>query len=167
MAFFPKRRGRLTEAQRRSEWQRSSAKLSDLDAESSDSPSIREWLGEPQLPPKAHLIRRTSDEKPALPLEKHVLAAGLKALRQDPRVAFAQRQQSGLFQEGLRTIRVGAPGLLDINGMLKGGQYFEFEAKRPGNKPDERQALRIAFVRQHGGISGFFTSAEEALALLP
>lgn len=167
MSFFQKRRGRLTEAQRRSEWQKASAKLADLEQEPTGSPSIREWLGEEPLPPKAHKIRRTADEKPALPLEKHVLAAALKALHRDPRVAFVQRQQSGLFQEGLRTIRVGTPGLLDINGMLKGGRYFELEAKRPGNKPDLRQAQRIAFVIQHGGVSGYFTSAAEALALLP
>lgn len=120
-----------------------------------------------ELPPKAHRIRRTSDEKPALPLEKHVLAAALEALRHDPRVAFADRQQSGVFQDGDRFIRVGSPGKLDIVGMLKGGRYMELEAKRPGEKPDERQALRIAFVRQHGGVSGYFTSADEALALLP
>lgn len=172
--MFQKRRGRLTEAQKRSEWQKGTAKANEIDPDAAEwqraeqqSPSIREWLGEEPLPPKAHLIRRTSDDKPALPLERHVLKAAIKALRADPRVAFVNRQQSGLFQEGLRTIRVGAVGLLDINGMLKGGAYFELEAKRPGQKPDERQALRIAFVRQHGGISGFFTSAAEALALLP
>jgi hypothetical protein len=169
MSSFPRWRGRpLTEAQRRTAYQRTSAKLADLDGHTDNSsPSIREWLGEEPLPPKAGRIRRTADDKPALPLEKHVLKAALKALHHDPRVAFAQRQQSGLFQEGLRTIRIGTPGVLDINGMLKGGQYFELEAKRPGQKPDERQSARIEFVRQHGGISGYFTSAEEALALLP
>lgn len=131
------------------------------------SPTIREWLGEPTLPPKADRIRRTADDKPALPLEKHVLAAALKALKLDPRVALVERTQSGLFHEGMRTIRVGTPGKLDITGMLKGGAYFEMECKRPGQKPDERQALRIAYIRQHGGISGYFTSAAEALALLP
>lgn len=118
-------------------------------------------------PPLRHRVRRPVDGKPAVPLEKEVLAAALKALRADPRVAFADRQQSGLFQDGDRFIRVGAPGKLDVIGMLKGGRYFEFEAKRPGEKPDERQSLRIAFVKSMGGISGFFTSAEESLALLP
>jgi hypothetical protein len=165
---FPKRRGRLTEAQRRSEWQRSTAKLSDLPQEfPADSPSIAEWLKEPPLPPKAHLIRRTSDEKPALPLEKHVLAAALRALHKDPRVALVERTQSGVFQDGNRYIRVGTPGKLDVTGMLVGGRYFEMEAKRPGQKPDERQALRISTIRANGGISGYFTSADEALALLP
>jgi hypothetical protein len=167
MAFFPKRRGRLTEAQRRGEWSKASAKLLDLLPSESESPSIAEWLGEPPLPPKAHRIRRTADEKPALPLEKHVLAAALRALHKDPRVALVERTQSGVFQDGNRYIRVGTPGKLDVTGMLVGGQYFEMEAKRPGQKPDERQALRISTIKANGGISGYFTSADEALALLP
>jgi hypothetical protein len=161
----PFRRGRVTEAQRRSIYQRTTARANELDSpdEQQGSPSIREWLGEEPLPPKADRIHRTVDDKPALPLEKHVL----KALRADPRVAFVNRQQSGLFADGDRHIRVGTSGLLDVNGMLVGGQYFELEAKRPGQKPDERQALRISAIKASGGISGFFTSAEEALALLP
>ena|SRR3990167_9890740 len=163
----PLRRGRLTELQRRSLWQRTTARCSDSGDEPSASPSIAEWLGEDPLPPKAHRIRRTSDDKPALPLEKHVLAAALKALKRDPRVHLVERTQSGMFQEGDRYVRVGFSGKLDITGMLKGGAYFELEAKRPGQKPDERQAMRIAHVRSGGGISGYFTSADEALALLP
>lgn len=165
----PFRRGRVTEAQRRSIYQRTTARANDLGSpdDQQQSPGIREWLGEEPLPPKAHRIRRTVDDQPALPLEKHVLKAALKALRADPRVAFVNRQQSGLFADGDRHIRVGTPGLLDVNGMLVGGRYFELEAKRPGQKPDERQCLRIAFILKHGGVSGYFTSAEEALALLP
>lgn len=168
------RRRQLTEYERRSEYQKETAKANELDPDAAEwqaaeqkSPSIREWLGEEPLPPKAHRINRTADDKPAMPLEKHVLAGALKALSRDPRVALVERTQSGLFQEGNRFIRVGSRGKLDITGMLKGGRYFEIEAKRPGEKPDERQALRIAFVRQHGGIAGYFTSAAEALALLP
>ena len=164
LASRPFRRGRLTELQRRSIYQRATANsLPYCEDAGQESPLLEDWLPAP----KADRIRRTSDDKPALPLEKHVLKAALKALRADPRVAFADRQQSGVFQDGDRHIRVGTPGKLDIVGMLKGGQYLELEAKRPGNKPDDRQALRIAFVREHGGVSGFFTSAEEAIALLP
>ncbi|HZM36005.1 MAG TPA: hypothetical protein VFC18_16105 [Burkholderiales bacterium] len=159
------RRGRLSDAQKRAIWQRTESKLP---AAPSNSPSVAEWLGEDDpLPPLAHRIRRTADGTPALPLEKHVLKAALKALRADPRVAFADRQQSGVFTEGERVIRVGAPGKLDVVGMLKSGQYIELEAKRPGQKPDARQSMRIAFIREHGGISGYFTSAAEAIALLP
>lgn len=101
------------------------------------------------------------------PPEKHVLAAVLKALRHDPRVASVERTQSGLFQEGNRWIRVGTPGKLDITGLLVGGRYFEIEVKRPGEKPNPKQADRIAAIRANGGISGYAWSAESALALLP
>lgn len=118
------------------------------------------------LPPKRDRIKR-SDGTPAHPLEKEVLADALQALRNDERVWIVDRQQSGVFQDGDRFIRVGRKGHLDIKGMLKGGQYFELEAKRPGEKPDEYQLQRIEHVRKGGGISGWFTSAAEALALLP
>ena len=119
------------------------------------------------IAPKRNRIRRPVDGKPALPLEKHVLADVLQALRIDPRVALVDRRQSGAFMEGDRWITVGTPGTLDISGMLVGGYYFEIECKRPGQKPDERQALRIARIIKGGGISGYATSAKEALALLP
>lgn len=120
-----------------------------------------------QLPPKRNQVRRPYDGKPAAPLEKEVLAAALHALRDDPRVWICDRRQSGVFQDGDRYITVGQKGHLDISGMLKGGRYFEIEAKRPGEKPDERQLQRIEHIRKGGGISGYFTSVEEALALLP
>ncbi len=118
------------------------------------------------LPPKRDRVKR-SDGTPAHPLEKEVLADALQALRNDYRVWIVDRQQSGMFQDGDRFIRVGRKGHLDIKGMLKGGRYFELEAKRPGEKPDELQQQRIEHVRKGGGISGYFTSAAEALALLP
>lgn len=119
------------------------------------------------IAPKRHQVRRPVDGKPAAPLEKEVLADALQALRNDERVWTVDRQQSGVFQDGDRWIRVGRKGVLDIKGMLKGGLYFEIEAKRPGEKPDENQLKRIDHIRKGGGISGYFTSAEEALALLP
>lgn len=122
---------------------------------------------EAAIPPKAHRIRRPVDGRPVERLEKHVLADVLQALRRDPRVAIVDRRQSGTFVEGDRYINVGTKGTLDISGMLVGGRYYEIECKRPGNKPDPRQALRIAHIIKHGGVSGYATSAEEALGLLP
>jgi hypothetical protein len=119
------------------------------------------------LPPKRDRVKRPVDGRPVLPYEKEILADALKALRDDPRVAFADRRQSGVFQDGERYIRVGTRGVLDISGMLRGGRYFELEAKRPGEKPGDDQRRRIESVQAGGGISGFFTSAAEALALLP
>jgi hypothetical protein len=120
-----------------------------------------------ELPPKRHKVVRPCEGKPSVPLEKEVLAAALDALRSDPRVWIVDRRQSGVFQDGDRYIRVGQKGHLDISGMLHGGKYFEIEAKRPGEKPNEYQLQRIEHVKRGGGISGYFTSVESALALLP
>lgn len=119
------------------------------------------------LAPKRHKVRRPVDGKPVVPLEKHVLADVLQALRQHPRVALVERTQSGLFQDHDRYIRVGTPGKLDITLMMVGGRYGEIEVKRPGGKPDERQQRRIDAIRRNGGIAGCATSAAEAIALLP
>lgn len=106
-------------------------------------------------------------KKSTIPLERDVLKAVLHALRHDPRIASVERQQSGVFIEGNRHIRVGARGALDIKGMLVGGRAFEIECKRPGGKPDPRQAERIAAIKANGGVAGYCWSAESALALLP
>lgn len=119
------------------------------------------------IAPKRAKVLRPVDGKPALPLEKHVLADVLQALRRDPRVAIVDRRQAGAFMEGDRYIQVGSRGTLDISGMMVGGRYFELEVKRPGGKPKPHQAIRIANIIRNGGISGYVTSAEEALALLP
>lgn len=111
--------------------------------------------------------RSTTSKRSTIPLERDVLKAVLQALRYDPRVASVERQQSGVFLEGNRHIRVGTPGALDIKGMLKGGRMFEIECKRPGGKPDPRQAARIARIRADGGVAGYCWSVESALALLP
>lgn len=125
------------------------------------------------IDPPAELLNSIKPKRTAAPrdpskvYEKDVLADVLQALRADPRVALVMRQQSGVFVEGNRHIRVGSRGLLDIGGMLIGGRHFEIECKRPGERPDERQAERIAAIRRNGGIAGYATSAAEALALLP
>ena len=119
------------------------------------------------LPPKRDRVLRPVDKRPVVPYERDILANAIKALRDDPRVWEVRRQNSGLFQDGDRYIRVGTPGCLDVIGMLVSGRYFEIEAKRPGAKPDPRQERRIAHIRAGGGISGYFTTVEEALSLLP
>lgn len=159
------RRGRMTLAEQRDRIIRFNAREQFDAAAVGKTPRFQ--IPVPELPPKRNRVMRTGDNKPALPLEREVLAAALEALRYDPRVAFVDRRQSGVFQDGERYIRVGSPGVLDVSGMLKGGRYFELEAKRPGEKPDERQCRRIDLVRAAGGVSGYFTSADEALGLLP
>ena len=159
----PLRRGRLTYEEKRQQitkrnlWDQFCAAAAEV------APKFQQDVP----PPKAHRIRRTVDDKPALPLEKHVLAAVLDALRCDPRVALVWRMQSGVFQDGDRFIRVGSRGLPDIVFLLVGGRMGACEVKRPGKRPDERQLEVLETLRRNGACAGWATSVEEALALLP
>jgi hypothetical protein len=101
-------------------------------------------------------------------LERNVLPQVMRVLRADPRVARVERNQSGVFQEGERMIRVGFKGKLDLTVYLHGGAWGELEVKRDADeKPKEHQIARIRAVRAMGGFSGWCWSAESALALLP
>ena len=114
-------------------------------------------------------VRRTRIRKPSDPtriLEKHVLKAVLQFLRAHPAIASVERSQSGVFQEGNRTVRVGFVGKLDVTFMTKTGRYGEVEVKRPGMKPSVAQTARIEKIRSNGGISGYVTSVDEMQALL-
>ena len=106
-------------------------------------------------------IRRASGADGGI-LEKHVLKAVIKFLRAHPKVASVQRNQSGVFMEGDRVIRVGFVGKLDLGGYLKGGLAYEIEVKRPGGKPSPAQAARIEKLRANGVLTGCVSSIEEA-----
>jgi len=101
------------------------------------------------------------------PLEREVIKAAMAALRLDRRVARVERNQSGVFREGDRWIKVGVRGKLDVTIYLKDGRYIEAEAKRPGQKPEPHQRSRIEQIKSEGGMAGWFDSVETALALLP
>lgn len=46
------------------------------------------------------------------------------------------------------------------------GRYLRLEVKRPGQRPDGLQRLRLQAVHQHGGYARVVTSVAEALAVL-
>lgn len=92
-------------------------------------------------------------KKPGTPLERHVLAAVLKILRSHPKVALVYRQQSGVFSEGDRMIRVGERGRPDVFFMLKGGRFGACEVKRPGGKLEPHQEQALGDIRAFGGIA--------------
>ena len=101
------------------------------------------------------------------PLERHVLASVLEALRRHPNVAFAWRMQSGLFQDGNRYIRVGAKGIPDVVAMLKNsGQLVGIEVKRPGAYATGPQEYSLALIRANGGRSGIAYCVEDALRII-
>lgn len=121
-----------------------------------------------KLPPKRHRVKRPVDGKPAAPYERDVLASIMKALRSDPRVSRVERNQSGVFKEGTRYIRVGTPGKLDLTVYLRSGRFAEIEVKRDAkHKPEPHQVERIATIKREGGIAGWAWSVESALAILP
>lgn len=137
----------------------------------------RSWYaamaGKPPPDKPALLMKPKRVHRPAgsdgRPLEKHVLAAVIAALRLDRRVASVERNQSGVFQDGERYVRVGSRGKLDLTVYLKDGRYIEIEVKRA---PDVKllssaQWERMKSIRASGGLSGWCWSVESALALLP
>jgi hypothetical protein len=140
------------------------AAAAEYDGDHAKAASIRARI----KPVPAERVRKPKDvSKAAPPLEAEVLKSVVKALKSDPRVARVQRNQSGVFHEGDRWIRVGERGLLDLTVYLKSGRYIEIEVKRPGGAPKPHQAARIADIKSQGGLAGYAWSAESALALLP
>ena len=127
------------------------------------------FLGTPQFQTEVKPLRsRSTPGADGRSLEKNVLKAVIKALRADPRVASVERNQSGVFQDGERWVRVGSKGKLDLTVYLKSGRFAELEVKRDERtKPDERQLQRIEHIIRSGGIAGWCWSIESALALLP
>lgn len=114
--------------------------------------------------PKARAKRRSSGRV----LERDVLKAVMQALRLDPRVASVERNQSGVFRDGDRFVRVGTPGKLDLTVYLKSGRYAEIEVKRDEReRPKPHQLERIEAIKRAGGIAGWCWSVESALEILP
>ena len=116
-----------------------------------------------ELPPQRVKRQRSASGKP---LEKHVLRAVLDALRHHPSVAFIERQQSGMFGQDDRVIRVGRRGLLDLVGMLKGGHYISIECKSESGRLTSEQQSTIELIRAHGGCAGVARSVEDAIAIV-
>ena len=115
------------------------------------------------------LRKRSSPGADGKPLEEHVLKAVMDALRLDKRVSRVERNQSGVFKDGNRYIRVGLNGKLDLTVYLLDGRYVEIEVKRAPNVRllRDAQRQRIHAIRSAGGIAGWCWNVESAIALLP
>ena len=118
-----------------------------------------------------HVTKRVMPKDLGAPLEKDILRACIRALRAHPRVAFVGRFNRGVMQSTYQgrdsyTQFNTVPGFPDIHGMLKGGAAFYIEVKRPGRKPDDRQAHFLTGIIEYGGTAGVATSVEEALAII-
>lgn len=160
-------RGRLSPREERAQINASHSYIASLCTDPKKAAEYRDKFVK-ELPPKRHKVKRPVDGKPAAPYERDVLVQIIKSLRRDPRVSRVERNQSGVFREGSRFIRVGTPGKLDLTVYLRSGAYAEIEVKRDAKtKPDAHQLERIAAIKRDGGIAGWAWSAESALAIIP
>jgi hypothetical protein len=184
------RRGKLTERQRRSLWQQTTARCAPDPDYPPESPSIAEWLGEEPLPPKADRIRRTADDKPVRPTEyqeqgavidwwwKAHAAYGLPvfALFSVPNGAYLASGYAGAAMLKKTGMRKGTPDL--ILDCARGGYHgLRIEMKRVGatesDKTDEQKSFgeyltsagyRFQFAN---GASAAIAAIQQYLALRP
>lgn len=111
------------------------------------------------IAPKREYAKRQESEGS----EKNVLKRVRAALRKHPNVAFCWREQSGLFG----TVAVGFVGKPDLIGMLRNGRFFALEIKNArGGIKSEDQAYYLALIQSFGGLAGFASSVEDALAII-
>ena len=129
---------------------------------------------------------KARQQKPKSPTaEASVMTDIADVYKNHPNILFAVRQNSGSaerngvpvwFWKWMRRNGVEMT-LTDTWGMLLDGRMFAIEAKRPGWKGvgtgDSEQAVKerrqqnfINVVKVGGGVGGFVTSAEDAIAIL-
>jgi hypothetical protein len=100
------------------------------------------------------------------PREADVLSAVLQALALHPRVAWAQRMQSGagrLVRKGgaSQFLRFGFPGCPDVLGQLRDGRVLACEVKRPSGKTTPEQTAFLDCVNANGGVALVARSADD------
>lgn len=93
---------------------------------------------------------RAKNDRP----EAAALIEVLRALRNHPLVAWAERQNSGAFKtpEG-QFVRFGWPGCSDVLGQLRDGRLMAVEIKSPAGRlrPEQQQFLDL--VNGAGGVA--------------
>ncbi len=104
-------------------------------------------------PPTLAPVPKTPVLKAVPILERDVLPVVLLALRMHPKVAWAERLNTGAAVYGERYVRFGWPGMLDITGQLKDGRRLDVEAKRPGKWATPDQTATIEMVVRNGGVA--------------
>ena len=99
--------------------------------------------------------------------ERSVLKQIIAALNAHPLVVFVWREQSGVFGEGNRVVTVGFRGKPDLIGMLRTGHFFAIECKNSkGGKESPEQAYYLSLIRAGGGLAGFASSVDDAIAIV-
>ena len=109
--------------------------------------------------------------KAMAPTEHQVQSAILRYLAVSPRVAWAQRINTGAIKIPApggrdRFVRFGFPGCPDILGQLTDGRLLAIEVKSHTGRASEAQADFLALVATHGGVSVLARSIDDVTPLL-
>ena len=110
----------------------------------------------------AQAKRRTRAATP----ESIVLKAVLQFVSYHPRVAWAERMNTGAMSFDQRFVRFGFVGCPDILGQMMDGRVLAIECKAPKGDLTMPQATFLARVERHGGISGVARSIDDAKRII-
>ena len=105
------------------------------------------------------------------PTEHQTQAAILRYLKVSPRVAWAERMNTGAVKipdpgGRDRFVRFGFPGCPDILGQLTDGRLLAVEVKSPTGRATKAQAAFLALVATHGGVAVLARSADDLTPIL-
>ena len=144
------------------------------------SPSIREWLGEPELPPKACKVRRTADDKPVGRTEHQEQVAVVQWwARACSGYGLPEFSLLAIPNGGARDAITGS--LMKSEGVRRGAldlllaypterhAGLWIEMKRPGASPSAvspEQRAFIEYLQSVGYAAGVHYSAESAIAAI-
>lgn len=98
--------------------------------------------------------------------ERDILAGCLQLLNVHPKVAWAERMNTGAMKLDDRYVKFGFPGLSDIIGQLKTGQMLAVECKREGKLPTSDQNRFLFVVNNSGGFACWVDSIDKLTKLL-
>ena len=83
------------------------------------------------------------------------------------RGCIVHRTNSGiLYTKDGRPIRIGVPGMSDLQGHRPDGRCFYLEIKLPGRKPRKNQQRFLSAMRKSGAIAGWADSVEKAVEVV-
>ena len=109
--------------------------------------------------------------KALAPTEHQVQTAILRYLAVSPRVAWAQRINTGAVKIQApggkdRFVRYGFPGCSDIIGQLTDGRFLAVEVKSHSGRATDAQEAFLALVATHGGVAVLARSVDDLTPLL-